>query len=287
MADLPFAKGQALGNDYLVLAAADLPWPLTPERIRALCDRHHGIGSDGILLAIMGADRFQLRIYNPDGGEAEKSGNGLRIFAAYLHERGLVGEEPFPVALPGESVTMQVLREAGAGAVSVRVEMGYASFQAEAIGLLAGTGEVAETELDLGDGLFAAVHPVSIGNPHCVVRVPELMRDDFLRRAPRLATHTAFNAGTNVQFARVTGPASLQAWVYERGAGETLASGSSACAIAAVAHRLGWISGSEVAIEMRGGNTRVDLAEDGMIRLEGPAQIIYRGVIRSEVTASW
>lgn len=287
MADLPFAKGQALGNDYLVLAAADLPWTLTPARIRALCDRHRGVGSDGVLLAILSAGRFQLRIYNPDGSEAEKSGNGLRIFAAYLHDRGLIGGDPFQVELPGERVTMQILREAGEGAVAVSVEMGLPSFQADAIGFRACEGEVSEMELDLGDGLSAAVHPVSMGNPHCVVRVDRLVRDDFLRRAPRLSSHTAFSAGTNVQFARVTGPASLQAWIYERGAGETLASGSSACAVAAVAHRLGWISGTEVDIEMPGGNALVALGEDGMVRLEGPAQIICHGVIRSKVTASW
>lgn len=287
MIELPFAKGQALGNDYLVLAAADLPWTLTPARIRALCDRNRGVGSDGVLLAILGADRFQLRIFNPDGSEAEKSGNGLRIFAAYLHERGLVGYEPFRVELPGESVTMQVLREAGGGAVLVSVEMGCPSFQADAIGFLAAAGEVTEVELDLGDGLSAAVNPVSIGNPHCVVRVDTLVRDDFLCRAPRLSTHTAFRAGTNVQFAKVTGPSSLQAWIYERGAGETLASGSSACAVAAVAHRYGWISGAEVEIEMPGGNALVSLDDDGAIRLEGPAQIIFHGVIRSEVAASW
>jgi len=287
MADLPFAKGQALGNDYLVLAAADLPWTLTPERVRVLCDRHHGVGSDGVLLAILGDDRFQLRIYNPDGSEAEKSGNGLRIFAAYLHDRGLVGEEPFQVELPGDTVTMQILREEGEGAVLVRAAMGVPSFQAEAIGFLAAKGVVSEVELDLGDGLSATVHPVSMGNPHCVVRVDDLVRDDFLRRAPRLSTHSAFRAGTNVQFARVTGPGSLQAWIYERGAGETLASGSSACAVAAVAHRNGWISESEVVIEMPGGNAVVSLDDDGMVRLEGPAQIVYHGVIRSEVAASW
>ncbi len=287
MPDLAFAKGQALGNDYLVLDAAELPWQLTPDRIRALCDRHHGIGSDGVLLAVIGDGRFQLRIFNPDGTEAEKSGNGLRIFAAYLHDNGLVGIEPFHVGLPGESVTMQVLRPGPAGALEISADMGHASFRAEAIGFRPGSGEIAAAEVDLGDGLSANIHPVSIGNPHCVVRVDDLDRDDFLRRAPRLATHAAFAAGTNVQFVRVTGPASLQAWIYERGAGETLASGSSACAIAAVAHRQGWTTGREVVIEMSGGAALVEVREDGMIRLQGPAQIVYHGVVKGEVTSSW
>lgn len=287
MTDLPFAKGHALGNDYLVLDAADLPWPLTPSRIRALCDRHRGVGSDGVLLGSLGAGCFRLRIYNPDGGEAEKSGNGLRIFAAYLHQRGLVGSGSFRVDLPGESVTMQVLGEAGPGEVLVSVEMGRPSFSAAAIGFRASEGDVIRAELDLGDGLAAETHPVSIGNPHCVVRVDRLARDDFLRRAPRLSTHAAFGAGANVQFARVTGPASLEAWIYERGAGETLASGSSACAVAAVARRLGWIDAREVEIEMPGGRAIVAFGPDGNLRLEGPAQIVLSGVVRSEVVQSW
>lgn len=288
MPDLPFAKGQALGNDYLILDAADLPWRLTPERIRALCDRHRGIGSDGILLGVIGAGRVQLRIYNPDGTEAEKSGNGLRIFAAYLHGHGLVGGAPFTVHLPGESVALQVHQHGEDGSLEVSAAMGQPSFHAEAIGFRPGLGEVAGgTVLELGDGLSAEVHPVSIGNPHCVVRVDDLDRADFLRRAPLLASHVAFAAGTNVQFMRITGPQSIQAWVFERGAGETLASGSSACAVAAVARRQGWTTGGNVTVEMAGGTALVEAGADGALQLRGPAQIIYRGVVKGDVMAGW
>lgn len=287
MHNLPFAKGQALGNDYLVIDTADLPWPLTTDRIRALCDRHHGIGSDGVLLATIAAGQFQLRIFNPDGTEAEKSGNGLRIFGAYLHGRGLATNVPFQVELPTETIMMQVLRAGAAGALDIIAEMGQASFLAETIGFGPSAGEITEAELDLGEGLSVRVHPVSIGNPHCVVRVDEFERADFLRRAPRLANHPAFAAGTNVQFARVTGPAALRAWIFERGAGETLASGSSACAVAAVAHRLGWVGGREITIEMEGGAAQIGVRNDGMITLQGPAQIVYRGVVREVVAGSW
>jgi diaminopimelate epimerase len=287
MSDLAFAKGQALGNDYLVLDAADLPWSLTPDRVRALCDRHHGIGSDGVLLAVIGDGRFQLRIFNPDGSEAEKSGNGLRILAAYLHDHGLVGEGPFQVELPGETVALQVLGPGAAGSLDIIADMGYASFQAETMGFRPRAGTVEEAELDLGDGLSASIHPVSLGNPHCVVHLNELDRTDFLQRAPRLATHAAFAAGTNVQFVRRTGPTSLRAWIFERGAGETLASGSSAAAAAAVAYRQGWVSGREITVEMDGGTALVEIRDDGMIRLRGPAQIVYRGVVRKEIIGSW
>jgi diaminopimelate epimerase len=285
--ELPFVKGQALGNDYLVVDQADLAAPLTASQIRVLCERRRGIGSDGILLADIGEGRFRLRIFNPDGTEAEKSGNGLRIFAAYLYDRGLVTNEPFSVELPTESVTMQVLRAGPGGALDIVAEMGRASFFAEDFGFRLGKGEIGETLLDLGAGLSARVHPVSLGNPHCVVRVDELDRADFLRRAPRLTTHAAFAAGTNVQFARVTGPTSLEAWIFERGAGETLASGSSACAVAAVAQRLGWVDAREITIQMRGGDAGIEVRGDGMISLRGPAQIVYHGVVREVVAASW
>jgi diaminopimelate epimerase len=286
MPDLPFAKGQALGNDYLVLDAADLPWRLTPSRIRALCDRHRGIGSDGILLGVIGAGRFRLRIFNPDGSEAEKSGNGLRIFGAYLHGHGLVGSEAFVVELPEDAVTMRVIRQEGDGSLEIRAAMGQPSFRAEAIGFRPGVGEVAGATLELGDGAVAEVHPVSMGNPHCVVRVADLDHADFMSRAPRLSSHDAFAAGTNVQFVRVTGPESVRAWIFERGAGETMASGSSACAVAAVARRQGWITGRRVLVEMDGGTALVEVDNDGVLQLQGPAQIIYRGVIRGEVLAA-
>lgn len=287
MTDLPFAKGQALGNDYLVVDAADLPWPLTPERVRVLCDRHRGIGSDGILLGSVEGGRFRLRIYNPDGSEAEKSGNGLRIFAAYLHGRALVREEAFRVELPGEVVTMQVVGVGEWGELDIVADMGHASFRGQDIGFLPVVGEVGGVELELGDGMTARVHPVSLGNPHCVVVVDELRREDFLSRAPRLATHPAFPRGTNVQFARVAGPDTVEGWIHERGAGETLASGSSACAIAVVTHHLGLVSARELRVRMPGGEARISLCEDGMVRLRGPAQIVFRGGVRAEVAAGW
>ena len=287
MRELRFAKGHGLGNDYLVVDAADLPWELTPGRIRALCDRHRGAGSDGVLLGRLDGGRFRLRIFNPDGSEAEKSGNGLRIFAAYLHGRGLVGREPFPVELVKDTVEMQVVKEREGGELLVVVDIGRASFRGEDVGFLPVAGEALGAELDLGEAGTAKVNPVSLSNPHCVVWVDELKREDFVRRAPRLATHPAFAAGTNVQFARVAGPSTLEAWIWERGAGETLASGSSACAVVAVAARLGLVAGPEVTVRMPGGEVRVTLRDDGMIRLLGAAQIIYHGAVRGEVAAGW
>jgi diaminopimelate epimerase len=287
MGELAFVKGQALGNDYLVVEAADLPWPLTPARIRVLCDRHRGIGSDGILLAETGGGEFRLRIFNPDGSEAEKSGNGLRIFAAYLHDRGLVGEEAFVVWLPAEEVEMRVEEVGEGGVVEVGVEMGRASFRGEDAGFGLEAGEVLGRELELAGGERVRIHTVAVGNPHCVVFVDELRREDFVRQAPQLGAHPAFRAGTNVQFARVAGPGTLEAWIYERGAGETLASGSSASAVAAAAVRLGLVEAGELVVRMPGGSVGVEVREDYRIRLRGPAQIVYRGAVRAAVVEGW
>ncbi|MBI4408092.1 MAG: diaminopimelate epimerase [Gemmatimonadetes bacterium] len=286
MPELRFAKGQALGNDYLVVDAADLPWPLTPPRIRAFCDRHRGAGSDGILVAEL-ARGIRLRIYNPDGSEAEKSGNGLRIFAAYLHGRGLVGQDWFEVELVRDRVRLRVERTLAGGVLDVAAEMGRPSFRGDDVGFRPVPGDVIEHELELAGGEKVRVHPVSLANPHCVVFPRELRREDFLRQAPQLATHAAFAAGTNVQFARVLGPDRLEAWIYERGAGETLASGSSACAVSAVAARLGLVAARRLTVEMPGGPVQIDLAADGMVQLRGPAQIVYFGGIAAGVVEEW
>ncbi|HEX7050162.1 MAG TPA: diaminopimelate epimerase [Longimicrobiales bacterium] len=290
MPEIPFAKGHALGNDYIVIDAADLGGLPAPALVRALCDRHRGIGADGVLAGMLDGAPIRLRIFNPDGSEAEKSGNGLRIFGAYLHGRGLIADAPFDIALAQEVVTLQVTGAGPGGVLDIRADMGRASFRAEDVGFAppGGAGEWAEgVVLSLGDGAAARVYPVSMGNPHCVIFADRLDREDFLRRAPALAAHPAFTRGTNVQFARVSGPARLDAWIYERGAGETLASGSSACAIAAAAARLGLVEAHEITIRMPGGSVRVELYDDARVRLRGPAQILYHGRLRAAVSESW
>lgn len=268
--DLPFSKGHALGNDYIVVDTADLPELPATELIRLLCDRHRGVGSDGVLYGGADGGGFRLRIFNPDGSEAEKSGNGLRIFGAYLHSQGLVREAPFTVRLPGESVEMQVLGPAAAGALQIRVAIGRASFRPEDMGF---HGAV---RLEVG-GEAVRVQPVSLGNPHCVVWVDELDREDFLRIAPQLVTHPSFEEGTNVQFACVTGPQSLEALIFERGVGETLASGSSASAVAAAAVQSGRAEPGRLTVRMPGGALEVDVNSEHDLRLTGPAQIVFAG----------
>ena len=284
---VPFSKGHGLGNDYLVVDRAQLPAPLTPARIRLLCDRHRGIGSDGILEADLARD-IALRIYNPDGTEAEKSGNGLRIFGAWLYDSGRVRlDEWFTVRLIRDSVRMRVERELAHGALMIRVEIGRATFRGEAEGFTPSSGETLDFELALPRGGSARVNTVSLSNPHCVVFVDALERADFLARAPQLCTHPAFRAGTNVQLARVTGPRTLEAWIWERGAGETLASGSSASAVCAAAVRRGLVEAGELEVLMEGGRVEVTVSSEFDVVLLGEAQMIFRGELERGAAAAY
>ena len=274
---MEFWKGHALGNDYIVLDPSDGAPP--PEAaIRRLCDRHRGVGGDGILVADRDRDPVGLRIFNPDGSEAEKSGNGLRIFGAWLHGRGLVGEDPFQVALPEETVEMRVLEVRPDGALVLAVEMGRASFRA---GRLPYTGAPADAEVVGGaieaGGEVVSAHLVSMGNPHCVVFADTLDMERFRRLGPAIQDLPAFPRGVNVQLARIAGPASVEIRIWERGAGETAASGSSACAVVAAARRAGRIEAEEVEVRMPGGVVVVRVDASWAVRLTGGARMVFRG----------
>lgn len=283
---MDFTKAHGLGNDYLVLELAELPVQLTPPAVRLICDRHRGIGSDGILARVPSSRAdFGLRIFNPDGTEAEKSGNGLRIFAAYLLARGEVEEaRAFGVETPGGLVEMRIVSSTPTE-LMVEVEMGIATFRTAEVGLAGpdreGTGEW--LEMEAGDRV--SINTVSLGNPHCVVFQDELDSDDLRRRAPQISAHPHFSRGTNVQFARALGPAAMEAWVWERGAGETLASGSSACAVAAAAVRRGMVSSREVEVVMPGGTLHVAVREDWSVLLRGPVERVYTGSFTPELVA--
>ncbi|MGB2874872.1 MAG: diaminopimelate epimerase [Gaiellaceae bacterium] len=229
---------------------AELSVPLTPERVRRLCDYHFGVGSDGILEVVSanGAEA-EIVIWNPDGSTAELSGNGTRIAARWLGRRS--------------------------GAEAVRVRVGPREVSARLHGreveLDVGEVETGEPEqLDI-DGESVEVTPVAVGNPHAVIR-REPDRSDLLRLGPLVETHERFPQRTNVQLVRVDGPHDLTVGVWERGAGETLSSGTSSVAAAAAAVARGWCE-SPVTVHLAGGDLRVELA-DGRAKLTGPAEEI-------------
>lgn len=270
-----FVKSHALGNDYIVVDPAALTFPLTPGAIRLICDRHLGVGSDGIL-ALAPSDRadFGLRIYNPDGSEAEKSGNGLRIFARYLYDHGLTQATRFSIDTPGGMVNVQLaVRDGQVGLITV--DMGAATFDSGHIPVAGPRRDVVDELIDV-DGRAMKITAVSVGNPHCVVFVPDLRDVELDVLGPRLERHPMFPNRANVQFAERRSGRRIAILIWERGAGVTMASGSSACAVAAAAVRKG-LAERDVTIEMPGGNLRISVAEDWSIRMAGPAVEVYAG----------
>ncbi len=272
-----FAKYHALGNDYLVVDGDLLRPKLNAERVRALCDRHTGIGGDGVLaLHRPSRGAFALRIWNPDGSEAEKSGNGVRILARFLWEFGYLKKRELEIATRGGIVVAQLAVAKGA-VRSIRVEMGHASFASRGIPVLGPPREVIDEPLRIGS-VELRVTCVSVGNPHCVRFVSELHPEALRSLGPQLENHAMFPNRTNVQLARVRSRSAIDMLVWERGAGETRASGSSSCAVAAAAHRLGLVD-RRVDVHMPGGKLRIEISPDYALRMTGPATPVCRGTL--------
>ena len=277
-----FSKWHGLGNDYLLVQRADLATPLTADQVRQLCDYHFGVGSDGVLEVVsadgdQGADSTaptegvpaspahpvpsaEVVIWNPDGSTAELSGNGTRIAARWLARRS--GADTVRIRVGPREVVAR-MREG----LEVETDMGPV--------------EVGEPEpLDL-DGETLEFTPASVGNPHAVVR-REPDRESLLRLGPLIENHSRFPERTNVQLVRVDGPSDLTVGVWERGAGETLSSGTSAVAAAGVAVARGWCE-SPVTVHLAGGDLVVELDDTMEARLTGPAQEIFSGEASEEL----
>lgn len=247
-------RAHGLGNDYLVLESGET---MHPDRVRALCDRHTGVGSDGLLepCAPVGAD-FGVRIWNPDGSIAEKSGNGLRIYARWLADHGAGAQ--FSVWTGFDVVRCEV------GDAGVRIEMGRAALRD-----LGGPLQVGADALD--------VVALSVGNPHAVVFVDGLPEAAPWRAwGEALEVHPAFPNRTNVQVVQVVAPDTLEIRIWERGAGPTLASGSSSCAAAAAAVATGRMAPGRLRVRMPGGELAVSVSEALEVVLEGPVGPIGR-----------
>ena len=278
-----FTKGHGLGNDYLVMNEADLPRALSERAIMRLCDRNWGIGSDGILLMVPSARAdFGLRIFNPDASEAEKSGNGLRIFAKYLWDHGHAkGRERFTVDTKGGVVECVCLARNG-HVKAVVVEMGSATFRAPDIPMNGPDRDVVAVPLQLADGTTVTATAVSVGNPHCVLFVDRLEESECRRLGPLVERHPSFPQRTNVQFARAASRNMVDILIWERGAGYTLASGSSSCGAAAAAVRNGLCDHGRVTVRMPGGELAIDVRPDWSLRLEGPVEEVYSGRLSDE-----
>jgi diaminopimelate epimerase len=279
-----FHKYHALGNDYLVLDPRDFPaWTPAPTvaQIRVVCHRNFGVGSDGILWGPLPSakSQFGLRIFNPDGSEAEKSGNGLRIFSRYLWDQGLVKNPSFTIETPGGHV-QSVIQDEGR---LITVAMGRVSFDSRAIPVAGPAREVVNEKVTVLDREFTFC-AATIGNPHCVLPLAEVSSELAHRYGPHLETHPLFPRKTNVQFLQVLDRAHIRIEIWERGAGYTLASGSSSSAAAAVAHKLGLVD-RHVTVHMPGGEIGIEIGEDFSILMTGTVNKVADGTMHPELFA--
>jgi diaminopimelate epimerase len=271
-----FEKWHALGNDYLVVEERELPFELTAERIRGLCARHTGVGADGILLLRETDERgfvAEIAIYNPDGSEAEMSGNGVRQAVMYLRRNGWVDQDAFSVRTAAGEIRLRIEGDhctMDMGRVRLRSERDFPSGSEEGTGTVTAAGREFRFQF------------VQVGNPQCSIEVDAALTELPLAHYGReIERHPLFPNRTNVSFWHRTGDAEIQARIFERGVGETMASGTGACG-AAVAAVLRGVD-SPVTVQLDGGALEVDVGEDLHIDLTGWAKPVYRGTLSDEL----
>jgi diaminopimelate epimerase len=290
-----FVKFHGYGNDYIVCEATQLEpfgWrgafirfdadePFT-KFVRRICERHYGAGADGVAVVERSTDGrvadFALRIFNPDGGEAAMSGNGSRAAAAFLQHEGLWSQPALRFQTRAGVKLYQLLEQDGRGHYRFAAEIGRPRFEPAAIPLQVDEEltRVVNHQLELGDGECVAVTALEMCNPNCCVLVADFDAVDWRRLGRIIETHPRFPARTNVEFVRAVDRANIEARVWERGVGETLSSGTGACA-AAVAACLNDLTDRRVAVHMPGGRLEVEWRADGEVLLTGEAEVIYRG----------
>jgi diaminopimelate epimerase len=279
-----FVKSHGLGNDYIILNQNEISFEMTENAIRKICDVHFGIGSDGILLKVSSFHaNFGLRILNPDGSEAEKSGNGLRIFAKYLYDYQLAKLRKFTIETPGGLVQAEIIQEKNGKAKAVKVDMGKAIFSSRKIPVNCEKEECIDETIHLEYRDYL-INCVSVGNPHCVIFTKQLDAKEVKIFGPQIEIHPFFPNRINVQFAKVISPTDVEVMIWERGAGWTLASGSSACAVAAVAVKKGLMQRS-LTVKMPGGDLKIETDEHWNMRMTGEVSEIASGILSRELVA--
>jgi len=274
-----FVKYHALGNDYVVIPATESPMGQNRKLVKLICHRNYGIEADGILLGPLKSGKcdFRLRIFNPDGSEAEKSGNGLRIFSRFLWDEGFVQQQGFTVETMGGIVFCQVDSNGG----YVTVEMGTVCFDSAKIPVTGIPREVIRERMEIEDRMFEFC-AATIGNPHCVILCDAPTAELAKRYGPLIETDARFPNRTNVQFMTVIDRRNIRIEIWERGAGYTLASGSSSTAAAAVAKKLG-LCDSEIEVHMPGGTLAIQLSDSFDAIMKGPVIRICSGDIDNEM----
>ncbi|MGV1049349.1 MAG: diaminopimelate epimerase [Solirubrobacterales bacterium] len=270
-----FEKWQALGNDYLVVEQANLPWDLNPKRVEWLCDPHFGVGADGVLLLDRSDDPdfvAELRIFNPDGSEAELSGNGAREAILYLRRHGWTDEAVFTIKTGAGPITPTIT-----GELTCSVDMGRASTTSKDF---PSGGEDGRGRLNAAGREWEFQH-VSIGNPQCAIVVGAELDDlDLGEIGPPIEGHELFPNRTNVSFLAIDGDR-VRARIFERGVGETLSSGTGASGAAVTAFLGG--APSPILVELEGGELEVEIGADLAVRLSGWAEPVYAGELSTEL----
>lgn len=280
-----FVKSHGLGNEYIVLDSEKIDFELTNELIQTLCNVHFGIGSDGILLKVPTEEaQFGLRIYNPDGSEAEKSGNGLRIFSKFLYDYGYAKSKDFSIHTLGGVVQAHIVEEKNSKAFLVKVDMGKAIFKTREIPVDADGELFFDQLIQAGDQQFS-VNCVSVGNPHCVVVKEDLDVEEIKKYGPLLETHKLFPNRINVQFVKPISDHEVEILIWERGAGFTLASGSSSSAVASVVRKKGLV-GNSIQVKMPGGQLDIEIDNDFNIKMTGEVKEVASGVLSEETIRS-
>lgn len=273
MAEITLRKYHGLGNDYLIYDPNRNACELQERQVEALCRRNLGVGADGILYGpFFDGDKMRVRIFNPDGSEAEKSGNGIRIFSKYLKDMGYVTEESYVLHTKAGETRVTFLNEQGD---LMRVDMGYPEFVAKKIPVVGFEGEIVNEAIFFGDNFYNATC-VSLGNPNCVLMLEEISQKKAMQLGPYVENSRYFPNRINMQLCQVLDRENIQIEIYERGAGYTYASGTGACAAAAASHKMGFV-GDRVTVHMHGGELLVEFARDGRIDMTGP--VVYIGSI--------
>lgn len=277
-----FIKTHGLGNDYIVMDASRCDFEFNEKNIQTICDVHYGIGSDGILVKINSnkAD-FGLRILNPDGSEAEKSGNGLRIFAKFLFDYGYAQTTKFSIDTLGGVVQAEVIKQVNKRAKTIKVDMGAAIFESKNIPVNSKLLECIDDTLQLKNKTYT-INCVSMGNPHCVIIKDELSVDEIMKYGSEIENHPKFPNRINVQFAKVISRNEVEILIWERGAGLTLASGSSSSGVAAVCVKKG-LCDPKLTVKMPGGNLKLEIDPDWQVRMIGDVQEIASGYLSVEL----
>ncbi|NLE74703.1 MAG: diaminopimelate epimerase [Actinobacteria bacterium] len=284
---MQFAKWEGLGNDYILLEEEALPAPLTVRTIGMLCDRHTGIGSDGILLRCPPTGAVpeavaRMRIFNPDGSEPEMCGNGIRQFARYLRSRELVTDDEFVVETLAGPIRPSLPADG-----RVRVDMGVARFMSPAVNSallgLHADREVVSVPFKFAENLEPFTFTfVDVGNPHCIIPVADPEQTPLETLGPLIENHALFPKRVNVEFIAVLPDGAVRMRVWERGVGETRACGTGATAVGAAAIRLG-LASDPVVVRLNGGDLEIEMAGEGRVVMTGPAGEVFVGTVAQDL----